>query len=89
MPSMRMSGFKCSECSAYSDWNPRGVDPLTGDDIAEVIVFAATRPENVVIADTLVFPNHQVSTLFENMVHRALLTQCGQAAAGVLHRRST
>lgn len=39
----------------------RGVEPLTGDDIAEVVVFAAGRRENVVIADTLVFPSHQVS----------------------------
>lgn len=38
----------------------RGVEPLTGDDIAEVVVFAAGRRENVVIADTLIFPNHQV-----------------------------
>lgn len=37
-----------------------GCDPLTADDIAEVIVFAASRRQNVVIADTLVFPNHQV-----------------------------
>jgi len=28
-----------------------GVTPLTGQDIAEVIVFAASRKENVVIAD--------------------------------------
>jgi len=38
-----------------------GVDPLTPDDIAEVIVFAAGRRENVVIADTLIFPQHQAS----------------------------
>lgn len=38
-----------------------GVEPLTPDDIAEVVVFAAGRKENVVIADTLIFPNHQVS----------------------------
>lgn len=38
-----------------------GCDPLTPGDIAEVIVFAASRRENVVIADTLIFPNHQVS----------------------------
>lgn len=38
-----------------------GVEPLTGEDIAEVVVFAASRRENVVIADTLVFPSHQVS----------------------------
>lgn len=39
----------------------KGCTPLTPDDIAETIVFAAGRPENVVIADMLVFPNHQVS----------------------------
>lgn len=38
----------------------KGVTALTPDDIAETIVFAAGRPENVVIADMLVFPNHQV-----------------------------
>jgi 3-hydroxy acid dehydrogenase/malonic semialdehyde reductase len=39
----------------------RGCEPLTPDDIAEVVVFAAGRRENVVLADTLIFPNHQVS----------------------------
>ena len=38
-----------------------GVEPLTGEDIAEVVVFAAGRRENVVLADALVFLNHQVS----------------------------
>lgn len=42
---------------------PSGCEPLTPDDIAEVVVFAAGRRENVVVADTLVFPNHQVSLL--------------------------
>lgn len=42
----------------YHDY--RGVEPLTPEDIAEVVVFAASRRENVVIADTLVFPSHQV-----------------------------
>lgn len=37
-----------------------GCEPLTPDDIAEIVVFTAGRRENVVIADTLVFPNHQV-----------------------------
>ncbi|KAL3444286.1 hypothetical protein BJX65DRAFT_320069 [Aspergillus insuetus] len=32
-----------------------GVEPLTGDAIAEVVVFAAGLRENVVIADTLVY----------------------------------
>ena len=37
-----------------------GCEPLTPDDIAEVVVFAAGRRENVVLADSLIFPNHQV-----------------------------
>jgi 3-hydroxy acid dehydrogenase/malonic semialdehyde reductase len=37
-----------------------GCDPLTPDDVAEVIVFAVGRRENVVVADTLMFPSHQV-----------------------------
>ncbi|OSS45136.1 hypothetical protein B5807_09283 [Epicoccum nigrum] len=44
-----------------------GVEPLTGDDIAEVVVFAAARRENVVLADTLVFPNHQAAA---TVLHR-------------------
>ena len=39
----------------------KGVTPLYGEDIAETVVFCAGRNENVVIADMLVFPNHQVS----------------------------
>ncbi|KAI5198969.1 NAD(P)-binding protein [Aureobasidium subglaciale] len=38
-----------------------GCEPLTPEDIAEVVVFAAGRRENVVLADTLVFPNHQAA----------------------------
>jgi hypothetical protein len=37
-----------------------GVEPLTPEDIAEIVVFAAGRRENVVLADALIFPNHQV-----------------------------
>lgn len=44
-----------------------GVEPLTGEDIAEVVVFAAGRRENVVLADTLVFPNHQAAA---TVMHR-------------------
>ncbi|KAH9882239.1 hypothetical protein J1614_001411 [Plenodomus biglobosus] len=44
-----------------------GVEPLTGEDIAEVVVFAAGRRENVVIADTLVFPSHQAAA---GVMHR-------------------
>lgn len=45
----------------------RGCEPLTGDDIAEIIVFAAGRRENVVLADSLIFPNHQASA---TIMHR-------------------
>jgi hypothetical protein len=44
-----------------------GVEPLTPDDIAEIVVFAAGRRENVVVADTLVFPNHQVSFVVDRI----------------------
>jgi 3-hydroxy acid dehydrogenase / malonic semialdehyde reductase len=39
----------------------KGAEPLTPDDIAEVVVFTAGRRDNVVIADTLIFPTCQVS----------------------------
>ncbi len=42
-----------------------GCDPLTPEDIAEVVVFVASRRQNVVVADTLIFPSHQVSQLEE------------------------
>ncbi|RDW89808.1 SDR family oxidoreductase [Aspergillus mulundensis] len=44
-----------------------GCEPLTPDDVAEVIVFAVGRRENVVLADSLVFPNHQASA---TIMHR-------------------
>ncbi|KAH4932599.1 hypothetical protein HBH74_091450 [Parastagonospora nodorum] len=44
-----------------------GVEPLTPEDIAEIVVFAAGRRDNVVLADTLVFPNHQAAA---TVMHR-------------------
>ena len=38
-----------------------GAEPLTPQDVAEMIVFAITRRQNTVIADTLMFPSHQAS----------------------------
>ena len=49
-----------------------GCDPLTPDDIAEVVVFVAGRPQNVVVADTLIFPSHQVC--FEMRLRACLLS---------------
>ena len=36
-----------------------GCEPLTADDIAEAVVFTVGRRENVVVADSLIFPDHQ------------------------------
>lgn len=60
---MRFYGDKEKAKAVY-----KGVEPLTPDDIAEFIVFAAGRRENVVLADTLIFPNHQVSGLEVSLV---------------------
>lgn len=38
-----------------------GTTPLFAEDIAELIVFALTRKQNVVIAEQLIFPSHQAS----------------------------
>ncbi len=38
----------------------QGLQPLSGEDIAEEIVWAANRPAHVNIAETLVFPVNQV-----------------------------
>lgn len=53
---VRFGGDKAKADAVY-----KGCEPLTPEDIAEVVVFAAGRRENVVIADTLIFPSHQVS----------------------------
>lgn len=55
---VRFYGDKSKADAVY-----KGVEPLTPEDIAEVVVFAVGRRENVVLADSLIFPNHQVSHL--------------------------
>ncbi|KAF2103405.1 NAD(P)-binding protein [Rhizodiscina lignyota] len=59
---VRFYGDKSKADAVY-----KGVDPLYGEDIAEVVVFAVGRKENVVLADTLVFPNHQAAA---TVMHR-------------------
>ncbi|KAK5060243.1 hypothetical protein LTR84_010128 [Exophiala bonariae] len=59
---VRFGGDKAKADAVY-----KGVEPLTPDDIAEVVVFTAGRRENVVIADTLIFPNHQAAA---TVMHR-------------------
>ncbi|KAH9905030.1 hypothetical protein F4778DRAFT_780185 [Xylariomycetidae sp. FL2044] len=53
---VRFYGDKSKADAVYA-----GCEPLTPEDIAEVIVFSAGRRENVVVADTLIFPNHQAA----------------------------
>ncbi|KAK9380881.1 uncharacterized protein V2V93DRAFT_369809 [Kockiozyma suomiensis] len=59
---VRFRGDKSKADAVY-----KGVDPLVAEDIAEIIVFAVSRRENTIIADTLVFPNHQASAM---IMHR-------------------
>jgi hypothetical protein len=69
-----------------------GVEPLTPDDVAEIVVFAAGRRENVVVADTLVFPNHQVwlrsrSCGLDCFCFYCCDSMCGWDRADSWHRR--
>lgn len=43
-----------------------GIDPLVGQDIADLILFILTRPAHVVIADMVVFPTAQASAITVN-----------------------
>jgi NADP-dependent 3-hydroxy acid dehydrogenase YdfG len=45
----------------------RGTRPLTADDVAEVVVFATTRPPHVDLAEVLLLPTDQASATH---VHR-------------------
>lgn len=59
---VRFRGDKSIAKAVYT-----GIKPLTPDDIADAIYYAASRPENVVIAEMLVLPNKQGSS---TVVHR-------------------
>lgn len=64
-----------------------GCEPLTPEDIAEVVVFAAGRRENVVVADTLIYPNHQVCFDFSfPLICRSTLPFCFAAQLLILKR---
>jgi serine 3-dehydrogenase len=45
----------------------QGMNPLTPDDIAEIVVFCATRPANVNLSEVLVLATDQSSA---TMIHR-------------------
>jgi serine 3-dehydrogenase len=46
----------------------QGVEALTPDDIAEAVVFCATRPPHVNISEMIVYPTAQAAP---TMVHRS------------------
>ncbi len=51
--------FKGDENRASIPYN--GLQPLRGEDVADLILFALTRPAHVVVADLVVFPVAQAS----------------------------
>jgi len=59
---VRFEGQESKAKDAY-----KGMEPLVGDDIADTVLFVASRRDNVQIADMLVFPTSQSSS---EIVHR-------------------
>lgn len=59
---VRFKGDKEKAAGVYS-----GLQPLVAEDIAEIVVFIANRPDHVNIMDTLVYPVYQSAA---TMVHR-------------------
>lgn len=46
----------------------KGVEPLTADDVAETVVWVATRPDRVSLAEVVLLPTDQASAMH---IHRA------------------
>ncbi len=59
---VRFHGDQARAAAVY-----QGLTPLTAMDVAEVVVFAATRPPHVNISEVLLLPTDQAST---TLVHR-------------------
>ena len=53
---VRFRGDKAAADNVY-----KGIRPLTGDDIAEVVYFAAAVPEHIQVAEVLVMPANQAT----------------------------
>ncbi|KAG7665213.1 uncharacterized protein J8A68_001269 [[Candida] subhashii] len=62
----RFKGDQGAADAVYS-----GTNPLVADDIAEIIVFGCSRKENTVMAQTIVYPQHQASA---SLIHREVTT---------------
>ncbi|MCF6239687.1 MAG: SDR family NAD(P)-dependent oxidoreductase, partial [Candidatus Marinimicrobia bacterium] len=60
---VRFKGDQTKAACVYT-----GLEALVAEDIAEAVLFAATRPSHVQIADMIIFPTHQGSA---TTVHRA------------------
>jgi 3-hydroxy acid dehydrogenase / malonic semialdehyde reductase len=58
---VRFKGDEARACSVY-----QGFDPLQAEDIADIIAYAVTRPDHVVLADITVFPKAQGSSTLVN-----------------------
>lgn len=56
--------FKGDEAKAANPY--KGIQPLTGEDVADLILFALTRPAHVVVADMVLFPVAQASASVVN-----------------------
>lgn len=59
---VRFSGDKNKADAVYE-----GIKALSAEDIAEIVLFMASRPQHVNIADVVVYPTHQASV---SLVHR-------------------
>lgn len=59
---VRFSGDETKAESVYQN-----IEALTPEDIAEIVVFMASRPPHVAIADVIVYPTNQASA---TMIHR-------------------
>ncbi len=58
---VRFKGDKQRSKSVYN-----GMKPLTGNDIADLILFIVTRPPHVNISDSIIFPTAQASSTLVN-----------------------
>jgi len=58
---VRFKGDKQRSKSVYN-----GMKPLTGNDIADLVLFIVTRPPHVNISDSIIFPTAQASSTLVN-----------------------